>query len=98
MDGGVWWSGDGDKGCLCNDVVIMRQEDVRYVGKGGSGVKTEGMEGCIRVCDGGECLRVGWRRWMSGERIFWNMVRVCERKRSRDCSMRCVCVYHWSGG
>ena len=61
------------------------------------------MEGCVRVCDGGECLSEvveggmeALDKWCA--RIFWNMVRVCERKGSRDCSMRCVCVYHWSGG
>ena len=50
---------------------------------------------------GSVCLRwlmVGCRRWMIGVRIVWNISRVCERKGSRDCSMICVCVYHWSGG
>ena len=43
-------------------------------------------------------LRVGCRRWRIGVRMVWNILRVCERKGSRDCSMTCVCVYHWSGG
>ena len=56
MDVGVWWSGDGERGCLCHYVIIVRQEGVRKVGEGGSGVKTEGVEGCVRECNDGECL------------------------------------------
>ena len=47
----MWWSGSGNRCCMCHEMIMLRQEGVREVVEGRSGVKTERVEGSVRERD-----------------------------------------------
>ena len=52
----MWWSGGGNRCCVCHDVIMLRQEGVREVVEGSSDVKTERVEWGGRGRHVRECL------------------------------------------